>query len=197
LKSNRLRGSFSAATNTGWRAFCATALLQSLLDMGRHKADGPSQRQLRVGEELRHALAAIFERGELHDPLLASRSITVTEARMSPDLRHATFFVTPLGGEEADSLLRALAHARGFLRHRLAETVTLKYAPDVSFRIDTSFAEAGRIASLLNSPQVARDLAPHADIPHESLSPPRAQGDDAPGDDTPASTAEPPPGAGR
>lgn len=130
--------------------------------MVRSGSDGPSQRQLRVGEEMRHALAALFERGEVRDPEL-SVPITITEVRMSPDLRHATCFITPLGGAAAATgggVLAALGRARPFLRRRVAALVKLKYAPSLSFRMDTSFEEAGRINLLLHSPAVARDLAP-------------------------------------
>ncbi len=138
----------------------------------RQKVDGPSQRQLRVGEELRRALAAIFERRELRDPLLSTVPITVTEARLSPDLRHATFFVTPLGGRSADDTIAALVRARAYLRHRLAELVNLKFAPNLSFRLDTSFEEAGRIANLLHSPAVARDLGDDDEAPPPAASTP-------------------------
>jgi ribosome-binding factor A len=132
--------------------------------MAQREADGPSQRQLRVGEELRHALAAVFERGELRDPELAV-PITVTEVRMSPDLRHATCFVTPLGGGHADDVLKALIRARLYLRRRIAHLVKLKFAPSLSFRMDASFDEAGRINRLLHSPAVARDLASRGEAP--------------------------------
>lgn len=133
--------------------------------MIRHRTDGPSQRQLRVGEEMRRALAVIFERGELRDPHLTAVPITVTEAKLSPDLRRATFFVTPLGGRDADEIIAALVRARAYLRHRLAEMVNLKFAPDLWFRLDTSFAQAGRIADILHSPEVARDLDDGAESP--------------------------------
>ncbi|MGF1639310.1 MAG: 30S ribosome-binding factor RbfA [Rhodospirillales bacterium] len=127
--------------------------------MTRRETRAPSQRQLRVGEELRHALAWILERGELRDPALAGISVTVTEVRVSPDLRAATAFVTRLGGGDTDTLVAALTHARAFLRRQVGAVVTLKYVPDLSFRADTSFDEAGRIRDLLHDPAVARDLA--------------------------------------
>lgn len=120
----------------------------------------PSQRQLRVGEEVRHALARVFERGELHDPDLAACPVTVTEVRMSPDLRHAKVFVMPLGGRGGEAVVAALTRARGFLRHRLRPALTLKFMPDFSFQLDRSFDSAATIEALLHDPQVARDLDP-------------------------------------
>jgi ribosome-binding factor A len=108
-----------------------------------------SQRQLRVGEGLRHVLAELLMRGELRDPLLAEASLTVTEVRTSRDLRHATVFITRLGGELGDDLLAALARAAPFLRGEAARRLHLKYAPELAFRPDTSFAEAARIEALL------------------------------------------------
>jgi ribosome-binding factor A len=108
-----------------------------------------SQRQLRVGEGLRHVLAELLMRGELRDPLLAEASLTVTEVRPSRDLRHATVFVTRLGGELGDDLLAALARAAPYLRGEAARRLHLKYAPELAFRPDTSFAEAARIETLL------------------------------------------------
>ena len=116
------------------------------------------QRQLRVGEELRHALARILERGEARDPALATVAVTVTEVRITPDLRQATVFVMPLGGREEASVAAALARARGFLRRRIAESVRLKFVPDLLFRIDRSFDEADRIARILRDPAVSRDI---------------------------------------
>lgn len=104
---------------------------------------------MRVGEALRHGLAAIVERGDFHDPVLASHSITITEVRVSPDLRNATAFVVPLGGQDVEPVMAALAEAAPYLRKHLAATVRLKYMPRVSFKFDTSFDEASHIDSLL------------------------------------------------
>lgn len=118
----------------------------------------PSQRQLRVGEELRHAIANILERGDIRDPDLAGRAITVTEVRVSPDLRNATVFVVPLGGGEVSPILQGLRRARPFLRHAIAQAVELRVVPDLAFEADTSFDQASRIDALLRSPEVRRDL---------------------------------------
>jgi ribosome-binding factor A len=118
----------------------------------------PSQRQLRVGEEVRHALAMIFERGDFRDPELASAHVTVTEVRASADLKHMTVFVTPLGGGDAGPLLAALKRATPFLRGQVAKTVRTKYAPDLVFRADTTIDAAARIEALFHSPAVRRDL---------------------------------------
>ncbi|MBF0248971.1 MAG: 30S ribosome-binding factor RbfA [Alphaproteobacteria bacterium] len=126
-----------------------------------HSARGPSQRQLRVGEELRHALAWILERGELRDPALATTPVTVTEVRVSPDLKNATCFVTPLGGGDAQAVkavVDALEHAKGFLRHEVVRQVNLRFAPTLHFLHDTSFDTASHIDQLLHSPEVMRDL---------------------------------------
>jgi ribosome-binding factor A len=119
---------------------------------------GPTQRQLRVGEELRHVLANVFEKGVIRDPGLAGVSVTVTEVRAGADLRTATVFVVPLGGGDADTMLSALTRARPFLRRRIAEEVRLKFVPDLVFRLDPSFDEAQHIERLLRDPAVARDL---------------------------------------
>ena len=126
--------------------------------MTSRESGAPSQRQLRVGEELRHALAWILERGELRDLALAGISVTVTEVRVSPDLRTATAFVTPLGGGDAEAVVVGLTHAKAFLRHRMAGAVKLRYVPELVFRADTSFDQASRILDLLHDPVVARDL---------------------------------------
>lgn len=118
----------------------------------------PSQRQLRVGEEIRHALAMIFERGDFRDPDLASAHVTVTEVRASPDLKHMTVFITPLGGGDAAPLLAALKRATPFLRGQVAKAVRTKYAPDLVFRADTTIDSAARIEALFHSPEVQRDL---------------------------------------
>jgi ribosome-binding factor A len=118
----------------------------------------PSQRQLRVGELIRHSLSETLARGAVRDPVLQAASVTVTEARMSPDLRVATLFVMPLGGADAAAIVAALERARGYLRGRVAAELDLRFAPELRFAVDTSFAEAQRLDSLLHSPQVARDL---------------------------------------
>ncbi|MFC1673220.1 30S ribosome-binding factor RbfA [Pseudomonadota bacterium] len=127
-----------------------------------HPAKGPSQRQLRVGEEVRHAVAWIIERGELRDPALIQTPITVTEVRVSPDLKNATCFITPLGGGDADAIatvVEALNRASKFLRHEIARSVNLKHTPKLNFLHDPSFDNAGHIDELLHRPEVARDLA--------------------------------------
>jgi ribosome-binding factor A len=121
-----------------------------------HKA--PSQRQLRVGEELRHVIANIIERGDIRDPDLKGRAITVTEVRISPDLKNATVFVVPLGGGDVTPILAGLKRARPFLRHEIARMVDLRAVPNLSFEPDTSFDEASKIDALLRSPEVRRDL---------------------------------------
>ena len=126
--------------------------------MSRRADRTPSQRQLRVGEELRHALAVVLERGRLRDPDLQDAILTVTEVRTSPDLRRATVYVTRLGGEIDDAVIAALARARPFFRRQVATAVTLKYVPDLEFVADRSFEQAGRIDALLHDPQVAADL---------------------------------------
>jgi len=121
---------------------------------------GPSQRQLRVAEQVRHALAALLERGDFRDPELAVSRITVTEVRASPDLRYMTVFVTPLGGGDPSVILAALRRAAPFLRGQVAQAVRTKFAPDLAFRADTAIDAAARIEALIRSPSVARDLSP-------------------------------------
>ena len=118
----------------------------------------PSQRQLRVGEELRHAIANLIERGEFRDPDLAGRGITVTEVRVSPDLHNATVFITPLGGGDPTPVLSGLKRAKAFLRHEIARAVKLRAVPELWFLPDTTFDEANRIDMLLRSAQVRRDV---------------------------------------
>ncbi|MFT6462601.1 MAG: ribosome-binding factor A [Maricaulis maris] len=122
----------------------------------------PSQRQLRVGEEIRHALSEILVRAEFRDPELVGRVITVTEVRASPDLRNATAFVLPLEGEY-EPMVEALQRATAYLRGQLARTVKLKYMPALHFIHDESFDEASRIDHLIASPHVAQDLAKEPD----------------------------------
>jgi len=118
----------------------------------------PSPRQLRVGEEVRHALSRIFARGELNDPALAGVTLTVTEVRMSPDLKHAGVFVMPLAGVHAPEVLAGLKRGASFLRSLLAHEVTLRFLPTLAFRLDTSFDHANRINELLHRPEVQRDV---------------------------------------
>jgi ribosome-binding factor A len=125
----------------------------------------PSQRQLRVGEELRHELAALLQRGDFRDPDLLDLNVTVTEVRVSPDLRAATAFVTPLGGGKLGTALKALRRAAPFFRGQMAKTLKLRFAPTISFEADVSFDYAGKIDAILHSPEVARDLAPAVKAP--------------------------------
>jgi len=119
---------------------------------------GPSQRQLRVGELLRHALSDILRARDIRDPDLEGVSVTVTQVKPSPDMRHATVFVEPLGGKNADVVVGALNRHRGFLRGELGRSIELKFTPELRFVEDTSFAEAQRIEQILHSEKVARDL---------------------------------------
>lgn len=121
-------------------------------------AIGPSQRQLRVGETLRHALADVLRRGDIRDPELAGVSVTVTQVKPSGDMRHATVFVEPLGGKNADVVVKALNRHRGYLRGEMGHLIALKFTPELRFVEDTSFAEAEKIETLLKSERVARDL---------------------------------------
>jgi ribosome-binding factor A len=122
------------------------------------KSTGPSQRQLRVGELIRHALAEMLSRGEIHDDVLASHVVTIPEVRMSPDLRLATVYVMPLGGKDVKPVLAAMEGHRKYIRGEIAHAVNLKFAPDVRFLADETFEEADRIEELLRSPKVAQDL---------------------------------------
>jgi ribosome-binding factor A len=135
--------------------------MNSNTDKGRSKGTGaPSQRQLQVGEELRHALAWALERGEVHDPAVAAQPLTVTEVRVSPDLKNATAYVVALGGRSTDmtEALAGLRRAQPLLRRLLAERVRLRYAPNIAFAADTAFDNAASIDDLLHRPEVARDL---------------------------------------
>ncbi|GGE29305.1 ribosome-binding factor A [Agaricicola taiwanensis] len=127
---------------------------------GRSKSGGgmPSQRQLRVGELVRHALAEALARGHIQDPALAGHIITVPEVRMTPDLKLATCFVMPLGGREVDAVVAALNRNAKFLRGEIGRQVELKYTPEVRFRADTSFEEGAKIDAILRSDAVQRDL---------------------------------------
>ncbi len=119
-----------------------------------------SQRNLRVGEEIRHALADIFMRGEVHSMELFGASITVSEVRVSPDLKNATAFVMPLAGKNKEGLLEALKQSSAELRHLVSKRMKLRHAPKIFFSLDESYDEAERINNLLKKPEVARDLKP-------------------------------------
>ena len=129
----------------------------------KSSASGGSQRQLRVGELVRHALADILAHGSVHDEDLEGHIITVPEVRMSPDLKLATIYVMPLGGRDTELVLSALDRNKKFLRGEIAHRVNLKFAPDVRFRVDDRFDEAERIEKLLRTPAVQRDLKPESD----------------------------------
>jgi len=124
----------------------------------RKPTAGPTQRQLRVAEEIRHVLAGVFARQELRDPELADAVITVTEVRIGPDLKLATAFVARLGRSDVDALLPALKRAAPFLRGQVAHALRLRFAPDLSFQPDTALEYATKIERLLHQPEVARDL---------------------------------------
>jgi len=123
----------------------------------------PSQRQLRVAEEIRHALAAIFERGDFRDPDLANARITVTEVRASPDLRHMTAFISGLGKDVPPEQFLALRRASSFLRSQVAKNIRLKFAPDLHFQPDSALDYAMKIDVLMRQPRVAQDLTKDAE----------------------------------
>src|SRR5471032_1349617 len=120
---------------------------------------GPSQRQLRVGEMLRHALAEILNRNEIRDPDLDGVSVTITQVKPSPDMRYATVYCEPLGGQNAKEIVAALNRHKGFLRGEMGHMISTKFTPDLRFVEDESFAEAQKIETILKSPEVQRDLA--------------------------------------
>ena len=130
--------------------------------MPRHQrndqASGGSQRQLRVGELIRHELADMLTRGDIHDPVIQAHLITVPEVRMTADLRLATIYVMPLGGKDIEAVIEALERNKRFLRGELSRHVNLKFAPEIRFRADERFDEAERIEKLLRTPAVQRDL---------------------------------------
>jgi ribosome-binding factor A len=123
-----------------------------------NQARGPSQRQLRVGELIRHKLAEMLARGEIYDDVLASHVTTISEVRMSPDLRLATAYVMPLGGKDTDTVIAALNRNSKFIRGEIAHAVDLRTAPEVRFREDETFEEVNRIDQLLHSEKVRRDV---------------------------------------
>ena len=127
---------------------------------GKSGPTGPTQRQLRAGELTRHALVEILREEEFNDEAMAGVSVTVTEVRMSPDLRHAVCFIEPLGGEHADDVVKALNRHAKFMRGRLGRMIDMKFTPDLKFLHDESFNEAARIGRLFEDPKVAQDLTP-------------------------------------
>ena len=124
----------------------------------RAKVVGPSQRQLRVAEEIRHVLAGIFMRREFRDPELAEADITVSEVRLSPDLKHATAFISRLGRTDVEALLPALKRVAPWLRSQVAHALPLRYAPELTFQPDVALDYAMKINQLMQKPEVARDL---------------------------------------
>jgi len=129
------------------------------LNMNNRPARTPSQRQLRIGEEIRHAVAQMLERQEFHEPALQDVSVTVTEVRISPDLKNATAYIMPLGGDQANEVLEALTRARPFVRNQVGQTMRLRHVPNITFEMDETFDQASKIETLLNDPKVAQDLA--------------------------------------
>jgi ribosome-binding factor A len=139
-----------------------------IIEMPRHhnreqSAGSGSQRQLRVGELIRHEVAEMLIRGDIHDPVIQAHMITIPEVRMSPDLRLATIYVMPLGGRDAEQVLEALDRNKRYVRGEIARRVNLKFAPEVRFRLDERFDEAERIEKLLRTPVVRRDIADEKD----------------------------------
>jgi ribosome-binding factor A len=130
--------------------------------MSKHKTPGetkaPSQRMLRMAELVRHALAEIFSRGDVHDPVLETHFITIPEVSMTPDLRHATAYVMPLGGKDGREVIDALNRNKKYMRGVVAKKINAKFAPDLHFRIDERFDRAEKIDKLLRQPEVQRDL---------------------------------------
>ena len=127
--------------------------------MGLQNSEGPSVRLLRVGEQVRHILSDILQRGDVHDDVLAAHVVSVTEVRMSPDLRHATVFVKSLLGRDEEAVLKALRTNTAYLQREVAHRTRLKYAAKLKFLADESFDEGSHIDRLLRDPKVARDLA--------------------------------------
>jgi ribosome-binding factor A len=127
--------------------------------MRSSRAGGSSQRQLRVGEQVRHALSEVLQRGDVRDDLLQAAVLSVSEVRMSPDLKIATAFVSPIGAADDEAVVEALNRHARFIRGRLSPALKqMKYMPEIRFRLDTSFENFARIDRLLKSPEVARDL---------------------------------------
>ena len=129
----------------------------------RAASQGPSQRQLRVGEMLRHALADVLRDNDIRDPELGGVSVTITQVKPSPDMRYATVYCEPLGGVNAKAIVAALNRHKGFLRGEMGHRIAMKFTPDLRFVEDESFAEAQKIETILKSPEVQRDLSTPSD----------------------------------
>lgn len=147
---------------------------------GHSPAQGPSQRQLRVGEAIRHELSSILMRGDFRDPELRDLNVTVTEVRVSPDLRNASAFIAPLAGEKVPEALAGLRRAAPFLRSAVGKSLHLRHVPALRFEHDDSFDQASRIETLLRAPEVRRDLQPEQS---DDTSPPAGAAGDVDGDD--------------
>ena len=127
--------------------------------MAKRTHSGGFERRTRVGEAIRHALADIFVRGDIHDPVLREVSVTVGEVEVSPDLRNATAYVLPFGDIDPDDMAAALARVAPYLSHEVSQRIRLRYAPNLSFALDRTFEQASKIEALLQRPEVAQDLA--------------------------------------
>ena len=121
-------------------------------------AKAPTQRMLRIGELIRHRIAELLVRGDIHDDVIASHSITIPEVRISPDMKLATIYVMPLGGDDMKPVIAALERNKKYIRAQVAQTLNLRYAPDLRFREDQTFEESTRIDRLLDSPHVRQDI---------------------------------------
>lgn len=128
------------------------------MSKSKHTGTGPSLRLLRVGENVRHAVSSILARGDVQDENLARASVTVSEVRVSPDLRNATLFVMPLGGDPDGTVVKALNKNSAFIRGEMSKVVHMKYMPKLKFTLDESFDEASHIEALLKDPRVAQDI---------------------------------------
>jgi ribosome-binding factor A len=133
------------------------------MSRSHQKGGDPSQRMLRVAELIRHAMAQLLSRGEINDPDLAGLVVTVPSVKMSPDLKLATIYVMPLGGQAQDAIVAVLDRHKKFLRGEIAHQINLKFAPDIRFKVDESFVNSARIDALLNTPKVAQDLSKESD----------------------------------
>lgn len=137
---------------------------EMVMARSHHASTGePSQRMLRVAELIRHAMSELLSRGEIVDPVLEKHVVTVPSVRMSPDLKLATIYVMPLGGQDATAVIEALDRNKKLLRTEIAQRVNLKYAPDIRFRQDDGFDASAKIDALLNSPKVKQDLSSKED----------------------------------